>query len=95
MVVDEINVSDIAAVEPKYDAPITGDSDGPKSSKIALQGMQSESGKVHAPGLRGLIEPCQDAFDLLSMLRQHPPPISLLVDGAEILVAKADYHGSV
>ena len=93
MVIDQIHIAGMNAVEAEDDAPVARDADRLESRQIAFQGMQSVSGQVHVGGLGGLVQTGKDAFHLVGLLGRHPAPIPLLVEELQPLVPKSnDYE---
>jgi hypothetical protein len=54
--------------------------------------MQPKTGQVHVAHRGSLVETGKNALDLGHMVRPHPPPVSLLEQELETLVAEADDH---
>ena len=66
MVVDQIHVAGMHAVEAKHDAPVAGHADRPVTGQVALQRMQPEARQI--PGRsRRLVETGQNGSILLSV----------------------------
>ena len=59
-----------------------------------MRGVQPEAGQVHVADLWCLFKASEYAFDLVRIVRLHPPPISLLEQEFETLMAEASYHMS-
>ena len=92
MIIDQIHVAGVDALEAEYDPPVARHSDRPEARAIALQRMQSEAGQVHVRGFGRFVEAGEDALDPGDRFRRHPPPVPLLVQEPEPLVAEIPDH---
>ena len=64
MIVDVINVANVAAIESKDDSPVRRNPDGPQTSEFSSQPMKPVAGQVHVARLRRYVQPGEDPFNL-------------------------------
>ena len=92
MVIDQVYVAGMPALETEYDAPVAGNADRPMTGQLALQSMQPETGQIHTCRSCRLIKTGQDTLHLCDIFRRHSSTVSFLVEKPETLVPEADNH---
>ena len=92
MIVDQVHVVGVRALEAEHDPPIARDAYRPVARAVALQRMQPKTGQIHMRGFGRFVQAGEDALDPGDRFRRHPPPVSILVQKPEPLVAKIPDH---
>jgi broad specificity phosphatase PhoE len=92
MIVDEIDVDSVVSLEPKYDPPITADSDAPEAFQIAAEAMKTEALHVHIVDRSRRIEAGQYADDPLDEIRAQFASVVVLEQALETTMPNASDH---
>jgi len=92
MIVDKIDISRVATLKPKDDAPVPTDGYAPKAFEIAGQGMKAESRDGHVLSGLGRVQAGEDAFDLVDIGRGQSPFVAVFEQAFQSAMAKADDH---
>jgi hypothetical protein len=95
MIVDEIDVEGISVLEAKYDPPVAGHSDAPKSLKVAFERMEAKAMNAHILNPLGDIEARQDALDPADQVRPHATPVSPFVETLQATMPETYDHVSL
>ena len=70
MVVGQLNVHRLSAVEPEHDAPVSAHADAPLAGPIAAQRVQPVPRQVEVAGSLGALEVGQDTADARHEVRR-------------------------
>ena len=82
MVVDQVDIVDIAFVEAEDDAPVAGNRNAPEQLQIRLQGMKPVSGQVKVRWSAGVVEVCEGNRETFGLIGAHSAAVISLVTGA-------------
>ena len=93
MVILEIDVDGVLAVEGECEAKVAGNSHRPTSFLCAAKGMEHPSGNIHVPRPGRRIEPVQHPLDARPMLGGNTPRRTGGEKPLEAFVPEAAYHG--
>ena len=93
VVVDQVDLGRVNALEPEHDPPIAGHPHGPVTGEVPFQRMEPEAGKIHVLWAGRMIETRQDPietrqdpFDLGNVRGRYAASVSLLVEQFQTLV---------
>ena len=78
VVIDQINIVDIAFLESEDDAPVCPHGHTPKALEITFQGMEMKTGQVHVFRLCGKVQDGQDILDFLEVIGADAPGLPFL-----------------
>jgi hypothetical protein len=92
MVIEQINIERIAAVEAEDDAPIRGHLDCPKASQFAFKRVEPEAGGVYVGHSRRGVQTAQDTPNLGHLVSPEVPVIALLEETLQAPMPKAPYR---
>jgi hypothetical protein len=92
MIVDEIDVEGISALEAKNDPPIAGHGDAPISLEIASERMEAKAVDAHILNLLGNIKATQDALDPADQVGLHATAVSPLIEALQATVPESQDH---
>lgn len=92
MIVDQIDIAGVPALETEDDAPVTRYCHGPVPGEIASQPMQSVAGQAHVGWFRCFLKTGKNSLDLIHMIRLYPPSVSSLEKELKAFVAEANDH---
>jgi hypothetical protein len=91
VIVDQVNIVNVAAAEPKNNPVVPRYRDAPEALKIPLQGMKPESGKIRVAGFVGDIQHTQDALNLVGKIGPDFAVITL-IQQLQAFMAPAHNH---
>src|SRR5665213_380637 len=80
VVIDQINIGHVVALEAENDSPVRPHRDAPKSRQITLERVQPEAGQRQVVRFGRTIEASQHALDFLDVLRVEPAPIVIVIE---------------
>ena len=86
VVVDQVDVNDLAVLETEHDAPVAGYTHAPLSCPISLQRMQPETGCGGTTRMRCLLQPKQDTPKPRRQTRRQPRRIVPIVQRPQSFV---------
>ena len=89
MIVDQIDLTGIAILEPKHYAPVRPDSNTPESLQFSFKWMQGKAGKVHAFRSLGAVQNAENIFDLLNVIGGDAFGFAISKQAFEALVLEA------
>ena len=80
MVIEQINIGDVALVEAKNDPPVAANGNAPIAHEIASQRVQPPARQIEVVRLRCLVETRQHARDLVGALRVYLAAIVIFIE---------------
>jgi hypothetical protein len=86
VIIDQIDVYDIGALEAKNDPPIRADRDAPKIRQIAFELVQPETRQIHVFRRGGSVEARKNDPDLFYVFRVHATNVVFFVETPQTLV---------
>jgi hypothetical protein len=92
VVILEINIDGVFAVEAKCEPQVPGHGDRPTPFLWAAQWMEAPAGNVHILGPRGAVQPVQYPLDASLVCGRDSPRRTGSEKPIETLVSKAAYH---
>lgn len=92
MVVDQVDIHGISALETEDDPQIPRDSHGPKAVEIAAQPMQPQPGSIHVFGTFGVVQLVENPPDPSNMGLWQPAAVILLLEAAQAAMAEVGDH---
>ena len=88
MVINQVNIVDIALFKAKDDPPVGGNRNTPKSPQIASQRMEPVSRQVKVRGLASSIEIRQSKGDSFRLISTYPAGVAALIQPLETSMSK-------
>ena len=79
MTINRVNVERVAALVPKYNAPVIRHLDAPMVLKIAFEAMQPVTRQTHGLGGRRRIRASQDIFNPAKMIRPNLASVTAFI----------------
>jgi hypothetical protein len=95
MIVDQIDVVGVAAIEAEDSTPVGSYGHSPEPGQVALERVQPETGQVHLADLVSFIETRENALDLVDLIRPELAPIAFLIQPPQSAMLKAPDHGDM
>jgi len=95
VVVDQVDIVDIAFVEAEDDPPVAGNRNAPEWLQIALQGMKPVSGQVEVRWPTGVVEVRESNRETVGLIGADSATVSSLVQALETPVTEPAYHWEV
>ncbi|MDR3557143.1 MAG: hypothetical protein P4L55_20510 [Syntrophobacteraceae bacterium] len=92
MVIKQIDVRGVLALELKYDPQITRYGHRPLSFAFAFQGMEPEAGQIHVGGFLADVQKGEYLLNFPNMLCGYPACIALCEQSLQPLMSKANDH---
>ncbi len=92
MIIDQVDVEGVLAVEAENDAPVGAQRDRPKTLQVSLQRMQAKARNRHVLRTARLVQAGQDAGDLVGVLRVEFAAVVILEQPPQSLVPETQDH---
>jgi hypothetical protein len=92
MVIEQINIERIAALEAEDDAPVRGHLDCPEASQFAFKRVEPEAGGVHVGHSRRGVQTAQNTPNLGHLVSPDVPAIALLEEALQAPMLEAPYR---
>lgn len=92
MVVDQVDIHGISALETEDDPQVPRDPHRPKAVEIAAQPMQPQPGAIHVFGTFGGVQLVEDPPDPSDMGLRQAAAVILLLEAAQVAMAKVSDH---
>lgn len=92
MVVEQVHVARVLAIETEDDAPVAGYGHGPESGEVALQRMQPKARQRHVVRYRSLVQTGENTLDLVGLIRPDLAAVSRFEQQAQPFMSEAANH---
>ena len=95
VVVNQVNIVDIAIVKAEYDPPVTGNRDTPNSLQSTFQRVKTVTGQIEIRGSAGIVKIRRRKCNVFRLIRAHSARVTTLVQPLEASIAKTSNHGAM
>ena len=92
VIVDVINVANVAAVKPKDDSPVCRNSYGPQTSESSSQRMKPVPWQVHITRLRRYIQSGEYPFNLSDVFWWETATVPMFIQTGQASMSNAQDH---
>lgn len=92
MIIGQVDIVRVAFLESKHDSPVAGHRNGPEAFKLAFKPVKPEAWKAHVLNVGRLVQPRQDALDLVYV--RKPAVVVVFVEPSQTPVLKRLDHST-
>jgi hypothetical protein len=92
MVIDQIDIANMAIVKPKHDTPVRSNGDAPETLEPAFKWMELEAGKIHIRRNSGAAKNREEVLNLLDHVGLEPSSFAVDKKPLQSLVSKILDH---